>query len=483
VSASTGDSGVALDAITITLVLQHSDEIPVLRIFRKDERRWKVEGGGVAKCNMRCAGALSPSPAGPPQLTPLQVKLTHSPNHWPYISHLLLPTLIVVNTTSDVAATAPEAETHQFGEVFSTTHLNMSDSDRGDAPGSGVSLTGQEIPATSLGKAPSSEPPSSEPPFRKPRSSEPPSSKAPPRKAPSSKAPSRKPAPVYKEQKKDQREDQEDEEDEEEEGGSVDSSRSESSGALDTRLSAPKVRAGKELKAAKLTIRHLKDRVRRRDRKIANLEGLVDDLTRRLIYLGRGKSTAFVENSPVDAAHEVRDLALFHADMMKCFMEKALNKDAHKLDRLVQKSWYNLGSVAGEFQQYLDEVLMAARMYTIGFYITLEGEQYRLATSEDSKTDTQAIRERLLDFAVRPKDFRGVLRGNTEFESAQEISEKASARAEGLDLSDSESESESENSLTTLSDDDEEDIQLFVPDRKRLPRTGGSRKRRSSSTQ
>jgi hypothetical protein len=262
-------------------------------------------------------------------------------------------------------------------------------------------------------------------------------------------------------------EEEEMEMDDEDDEQHEDTSRWKSGKGLDGTIPVPTTKAEKELKEAKKTIRQLKDKIHRRQRKLEYSESLNRELVKRLIFLGRGKSDAYAKDSPVDAAHEVRELALFHADFMKCYIKKALSKEAHKLDRLLHKSWFDAGSIPDQFQKYLDEVIIGAEMYTDGFYGTLKGKKYRLATTEDSKTDEKAIDDRLEDYAVRPQDFRGVRRGDTEFESAGEVSYRVSARAEGVDLSDSESENESE--WDELSEDDEEDNRTFKPDLSRLP--------------
>jgi hypothetical protein len=343
-------------------------------------------------------------------------------------------------------------------------------------------------------KPAASKPAASKPAASKPAASKPAESKAPDdqqsNKATSSKPPttnkmqkktsSKGPAPVdtgnggaEEEEEEEEEEGQEGEEeeememDDEDDEQHEDTSRWKSGKGLDGTIPVPTTKAEKELKEAKKTIRQLKDKIHRRQRKLEYSESLNRELANRLIFLGKGKSDAYAKDSPVDAAHEVRELALFHADFMKCYIKKALSKEAHKLDRLLHKSWFDAGSIPDQFQKYLDEVIIGAEMYTDGFYGTLKGKKYRLATTEDSKTDEKAIDDRLQDYAVRPQDFRGVRRGDTEFESAGEVSYRVSARAEGVDLSDSESENESE--WDELSEDDEEDNRTFKPDLSRLP--------------
>jgi hypothetical protein len=341
-------------------------------------------------------------------------------------------------------------------------------------------------------KPAASKPAASKPAASKPAASKPAESKAPDdqqsNKATSSKPPttnkmqkktsSKGPAPVdtgnggAEEEEEEEEEGQEEEEeememDDEDDEQHEDTSRWKSGKGLDGTIPVPTTKAEKELKEAKKTIRQLKDKIHRRQRKLEYSESLNRELANRLIFLGKGKSDAYAKDSPVDAAHEVRELALFHADFMKCYIKKALSKEAHKLDRLLHKSWFDAGSIPDQFQKYLDEVIIGAEMYTDGFYGTLKGKKYRLATTEDSKTDEKAIDDRLQDYAVRPQDFRGVRRGDTEFESAGEVSYRVSARAEGVDLSDSESENESE--WDELSEDDEEDNRTFKPDLSRLP--------------
>jgi hypothetical protein len=335
-------------------------------------------------------------------------------------------------------------------------------------------------------KPAASKPAASKPAASKPAASKPAESKAPDdqqsNKATSSKPPttnkmqkktsSKGPAPVDTgnggaEEEEEEEEEEEMEMDDEDDEQHEDTSRWKSGKGLDGTIPVPTTKAEKELKEAKKTIRQLKDKIHRRQRKLEYSESLNRELANRLIFLGKGKSDAYAKDSPVDAAHEVRELALFHADFMKCYIKKALSKEAHKLDRLLHKSWFDAGSIPDQFQKYLDEVIIGAEMYTDGFYGTLKGKKYRLATTEDSKTDEKAIDDRLQDYAVRPQDFRGVRRGDTEFESAGEVSYRVSARAEGVDLSDSESENESE--WDELSEDDEEDNRTFKPDLSRLP--------------